>query len=282
MSGDAMTETALPQSVQSFVTVVDRAVLAFSRHWLLVLTVPLAVFVGLPWLAPALMAWGYELPARAIYFAYSLVCHQLPQRSYFLFGPKATYSLAEISAVWEWRNLAELRRFIGTPEMGYKVAFAHRLTAIYLSIFVGSLLFGLVRRWLKADPVARARPNGVWHIGLPLRWYVVLILPMFFDGVTHMLTDALPFVDWRETNAWAVALTGGTFGPGFYQGTTLGTLNWLLRTATGALFGFATVWLTYPYIEQGMADIRAGLEGKFQSRRSGARHLYSHLGLPEL
>lgn len=246
-----MTESTFPQSFQNFAAAVDRAVLAFSRHWLLALTVPLTVFVGLPWLAPALMAWGYELPARAIYFAYSFVCHQLPQRSYFLFGSQATYSLAEISAVWEWQDFAELRHFIGTPQMGYKVAFAHRLTAIYLSVLVGSLLFALVRRRLKP---------------LPLRWYAVLILPMFFDGLSHMLTDALPFVDWRETNAWAVFLTGGVFGPGFYQGTTLGTLNWLLRTLTGALFGFASVWLAYPHLELGMADIRAGLERKLHKR----------------
>jgi uncharacterized membrane protein len=32
--------------------------------------------------------------------------------------------------------------------------------------------------------------------------------------------------------------------------------NWQLRTITGALFGLASVWLAYPYLEEGMRDIR--------------------------
>ncbi len=82
-----------------------------------------------------------------------------------------------------------------------------------------------------------------------------MILPMFIDGVSHVVTDV---TGWglRSMNGWALAITGGIFGPGFYQGSTLGTLNWLLRTVTGSLFGFASVWLVYPYLEMAFADIR--------------------------
>jgi uncharacterized membrane protein len=31
--------------------------------------------------------------------------------------------------------------------------------------------------------------------------------------------------------------------------------DWFLRTATGALFGMASVWLAYPYIEDAMQDL---------------------------
>ncbi|NIV33662.1 MAG: hypothetical protein GWN58_30715, partial [Anaerolineae bacterium] len=43
-------------------------------------------------------------------------------------------------------------------------------------------------------------------------------------------------------------------------GTGIGSLNWLLRTLTGALFGLASVWLAYPLLEAGLADIRQQLE----------------------
>jgi uncharacterized membrane protein len=46
-----------------------------------------------------------------------------------------------------------------------------------------------------------------------------------------------------------IAIDGGTqlFG--------LRESNWWLRTLTGALFGVASVWLAYPYVEDAMQDI---------------------------
>jgi uncharacterized membrane protein len=215
------------------------------EHWLAVVTGVLAVFAGLPWLAPVFMKLGWTGPARAIYLAYSFMCHQLPQRSYFLFGREPTYGLEQIGDVWQWQTFVDLRQFIGTPEMGYKVAYAHRLTAIWTSVLVGSLLFGLVRR--------RLRP-------LPVRWYLLLMLPMALDGFTHMFTEA-GLVDWRITNAWFQPLAqavGLHVGATFYTSTTVGSLNWVLRTLTGALFGLASVWFAFPHIERGMRNIRRG------------------------
>lgn len=222
---------------------VDASVRWVAAHWLTIVIGLLVLYAGLPWLAPVFMKLGWTGPASAIYLAYSFMCHQLPQRSYFLFGPKLTYSLPEISAVWQWQTFADLRQFTGTPAMGYKVAFAHRLSAIWLSVLAGSLLFGLVRR--------RARP-------LPFKWYLLLMLPMAVDGFTHMFTE-VGLIDWRATNAWfrpIAGLLGLHLGQGFYTGTTLGSLNWALRTLTGALFGLASVWFAYPHIERGMQEIR--------------------------
>ena len=42
---------------------------------------------------------------------------------------------------------------------------------------------------------------------------------------------------------------------GFSQLFGLRTSNWFLRSVTGALFGLATVWLAYPYIQESMDDI---------------------------
>lgn len=221
----------------------EALVAGFARHWLAIVIALVGIYAGLPWLAPVFMKLGWTSAAQAIYLIYSFMCHQLPQRSYFLFGPKLTYSLTEISAVWPWQTFNELRQFTGTPEMGYKVAYAHRLTAIWTSVFVGSLLFGLVRR--------RLRP-------LPFKWYLLLILPMALDGFTHMFTD-VGLVDWRITNAWfqpVADLLGLSLGPGFYTGTGFGSLNWALRTLTGALFGLASVWFAYPHIERVMHILR--------------------------
>lgn len=221
----------------------ERVVAGLARHWLAIVIALVAVYAGLPWLAPVFMKLGWTGPADAIYLTYSFMCHQLPQRSYFLFGPKLTYSLSEVNAVWPGQSFIELRQFIGTPEMGYKVALAHRLTAIWTSVLAGSLLFGLVRRHL--------RP-------LPFKWYLLLMLPIALDGFTHMFTE-VGIIDWRATNAWfqpvADAL-GLRLSQDFYTGTTVGSLNWALRTATGALFGLASVWFAYPHIERGMREIR--------------------------
>jgi hypothetical protein len=82
---------------------------------------------------------------------------------------------------------------------------------------------------------------------------------MFFDGMSHVVSEVTG-LGFRDTNAWAAWLTGGAFGPAFYTGTGIGSLNWLLRTLTGALFGLASVWLAYPLLEAGLADTRQQLE----------------------
>ena len=42
----------------------------------------------------------------------------------------------------------------------------------------------------------------------------------------------------------------------------LRTSNWALRTLTGALFGMATVWLAYPYVQEAMDETRRDTERK--------------------
>src|SRR6266542_5388486 len=91
-----------------------RLALGFARHWLFILNLLLFIWVGLPWLAPVFMHWGWTQAAHAIYFFYSLQCHQLPERSFFLFGTKPMYSLAEIQSAWQdTADLFVLRQWIG-------------------------------------------------------------------------------------------------------------------------------------------------------------------------
>ena len=226
---DTQRQTDIPRA--------HRLAIAPLRHWLLLVNVLMGLFVGLPWLAPVLMARGLETPARAVYFAYSLTCHQLPERSYFLFGPSPMYGLPEIQAVWPTADMLVRRQFIGTPDMGYKVAYSDRMVSMYTAIFVGGLLFALVRRRLR-----------------PLDWRLFLllgVLPMFLDGFSHLVNDVTGW-GFRDNNAWLATLTNHALPTIFYVGDALGSVNWWLRLITGLLFGLTLVWTIFPYLQREM------------------------------
>ena len=94
-----------------------------ANKWFFVFVLVYGVWIWTPFLAPLFMRLGWEGLAKAIYFVYSLFCHQLPERSYFLFGSQINYSLSEIQMVWgDTIDPLLLRKFIGTAEMGWKVA----------------------------------------------------------------------------------------------------------------------------------------------------------------
>ena len=59
---------------------IDRIVYWLTRHWLAVFNTAIAIYVGLPLLAPALMNAGATRPARLIYLVYSPMCHQMASR----------------------------------------------------------------------------------------------------------------------------------------------------------------------------------------------------------
>lgn len=189
---------------------VTRLMRAISHHWLLVANLALALFVGLPLLAPVLMHAGYEGLGRGIHALFFITCHQLPERSYFLFGPSVIYTRAELVAL---AGEAVPLRFVGNAVVGYKMAICQRCTAIYGGWLLWGLLFGLVR--------SRLRP-------LTVRGALLLLVPMAVDGLGQLVGA------WEST--------------------------WLTRTVTGLLFGLAVVWLSYPYIEQGMHDMRREAE----------------------
>lgn len=158
-----------------------RAVRLGCRHWLLVANSALIVFSILPVLAPVFAALGFESVANAIFVAYSLTCHQMPSRSYFI--------------------------------LGHQMAYCERNTAIYFSMALTGLAYVKLRQ-RDFQPLS-------W------KWYLVLILPMAVDGFTQLF-------GWRES-------------------------TWLLRGITGALFGAATVWLTFPRLQESFDEIEREL-----------------------
>lgn len=233
----------------------ERGVAWLLRHWLLMVNLAMALFIGGTLLPPLFMRLGLEGPAKVFYTFYGFSCHQLPERSYFLFGPDAvnTYSLEKVIA---WGADPDyLRGFVGDSQVGFKLGMAHRNTAIYTTLFLAGLAYALLRK----------RAAG-------LRWplFVLLILPIAVDGGSHMVSE-LTGLGFRETNAWLAALTGDLFPEAFYAGTTIGSFNWFLRTLTGALFAVACAWIAYPFLGRGFADARRQAEAKLagdQARQS--------------
>ena len=92
---------------------IDLAAQWLLMHWLFLTNAIVAVFLALPLLAPLLPAAGWDGPASAIYSFYSLVCHQMPSRSYFLFH--------------------------------YQVAFCQRNVAIIAALLLGGLTYASLR-----------------------------------------------------------------------------------------------------------------------------------------
>jgi len=240
-----MQQVQVTGRTRDLVIAADRFAFWFARHWLGVFIVLYGAYVLVPFLAPGLMYIGATNAADVIYGIYSLVCHQLPERSLFLFGNKPMYSLAEIKTVWELDGFFGLRQFVGNPEFGYKVAWSDRMISFYGSIWVGGLVFALFRQRIKSLS--------------PMAWFFIGILPVGLDGVTHMLNDALAGTSgtgFRDTNVWLAFLTGNLFPQVFYAGDVLGSFNSDLRWITGILFGLTTVWFTFPFIENAMRDLR--------------------------
>lgn len=232
------TPLASPPAKKSLATSINRW---FEAHWLLVFNTAWGVFTILPWLAPIFMHWGWYWPGRIVYFIYNFFCHQLPERSWFLFGPRFSYTQAEIAAAWG-RTLPEIsnelvrRQFIGTADIGWKVAWSDRMVAMYTAIFLFGLLYAILRQ-----SGIRFKPMAWWL-------FFLFILPLAVDGTTHLINDALR-LEFRQHNAWAVYVTGGIFPPEFYVDDLFGSLNSVLRIVTGILFGFGVVGFLWPMME---------------------------------
>ena len=231
----------------------DRFVLWFNQHWILVFGVLFGGFVLTPFLAPVFMAVGWDTPGNVIYWIYSILCHQLPQRSYFLFGPKISYSLSEIQAVWEnTNNIVILRQFAGNPQMGWKVAWSDRMVSMYTSIWLFGIVWGLMKNNLKR---------------LPIWGFVLLLLPMAFDGTTHFISDLSGIGQgFRDTNTWLVSITNNLLDPNFYAGDAWGSFNAWMRLVSGLLFGLGIVWFGFPYIDEAFSNSAEIVQYKIQSQ----------------
>ncbi|MDF1499689.1 MAG: DUF2085 domain-containing protein [Anaerolineales bacterium] len=248
-----MTTTARPAEEEkkgSTAISLNRAAYAFSRHWFAWILLLMGLWVGLPWLAPVFMRLGLVRLAEAIYVIYSFQCHQLPQRSYFLFGQSMTYPLEQIQSAWrQTLDPMLLRQFIGDSNMGFKVAWSDRMVSAYTSIPLAALLWWPFRK--------RVRPLSLWG-------FILFALPMAIDGGTHVLSDLAGIGQgFRYTNEWLASLTSYNLPAAFYSGDALGSFNSWMRLITGILFGIGVVWFAFPYLYEGFADTARAIEEKF-------------------
>lgn len=213
-----------------------------SKNWFLVFAVGYGLWVWLPFLAPILKHLNWSGPANAIYFVYSLFCHQLPQRSYFLFGSQVSYSLTDIQAAWiDTFNPLLLRKFTGTTEMGWKVAWSDRMISFYGGVWLFALIWYPLRQRIKSLP---------W-------WGLILfLLPMALDGGTHFASELISGFGqgFRDSNQWLAVWTGNAFPAAFYAGDMLGSFNSWMRWITGLLAGFGLVWFGFPYIAEAFSN----------------------------
>jgi uncharacterized membrane protein len=223
-----------------------------AHHWLLAVNLAMGLFIGGTLLPPLLMHLGLEGPARIFYLLYGLSCHQLPERSYFLFGPHGVDTYSKMQVIAWGANPDHLRAFVGNARVGFKLGMAERNTAIYTTFLLAGLAYALLRTRLR---------------GLRGMAFLLLILPMALDGGSHLVSEVTG-LGFRETNAWLAAWTGAALPHSFLAGTTLGSFNWLMRTLTGALFAVACVWFAYPYLEKGFADMRREAEARLARAHS--------------
>lgn len=193
------------------------------------------LWVLMPFMAPVFMHLGWTSLGKALYFFYSFFCHQLPQRSLFLFGSKVTYSLGEIQAAWQLTNdPVVLRQFIGNESMGWKVAWSDRMISLYTSIWFFALLAFPFRRRIRF---------------LPWWGYLLFFLPLILDGFSHLISDLAGIGNgFRDTNVWLATLTGYSMPATFYAGDALGSFNSLMRWFSGILAGAGLVWLLFPLV----------------------------------
>jgi uncharacterized membrane protein len=222
------------------------------RYWIIPISIILGVYVGLPFLAPVFMHVGWSGTARVVYFIYSWLCHQLPERSFFLFGSRFTYSLLEVQKAWQNTIRPEiLRQFIGNPVMGWKVAWSDRMVSMFTSVWLFSLLWWPMRHKLK--------PLPWWGLGL-------FLLPMAVDGTSHFFSDLAGIGQgFRDVNMWLAILTHHIFPVSFYSGDAWGSFNSLIRLLTGILFGLGIVWYTYPYLDKAFAPQNQSINMKADS-----------------
>ncbi|HUF38290.1 MAG TPA: glutaredoxin family protein [Anaerolineales bacterium] len=230
----------LQKARNSRISTGDRISFWLSNHYLLLINLLVLLYVGLPFLAPVLMKAGWTAPAGVIYKGYSFVCHNLGYRSWFLFGeqpayPRAAAGIDDLKSFGEATGLSEsnsaqdvfaARTFVGNETVGYKVAFCERDVAIYMGILFFGLLYAVTNRRI---------PALHW-----LFWLIVGLGPIGLDGFSQLLSQP-PFSLW------------------IYRESTP-----LLRTLTGAVFGFMTAWYGFPLVDETMRDARRALVVKFK------------------
>lgn len=176
-----------------------------SSHW--IITAFLFLYVLLPVLSPIFFKIGWNDAGGNIQYFYRFLCHQRPERSYFLFGEKLTYTIEELREAG-YGGLLLGYPFVGNEDIGYKMAFCSRDLFMYGLLALSGLFISLYKK----------RINMKWWV------IVLLVTPMIIDGTIQLISEISVFNQYKETlaivspyylsNNFTRALTGGLFGLG--------------------------------------------------------------------
>ena len=129
-------------------------------YWATVITVVLGSIVAIAISIPFLWYFGLDAIAKPLFFALHFVCAQVPSHSFYIFG--------------------------------HQVGLCERNLSIYVSMFLGSLVFVLSKKRMP---------------GLPWWLWILILLPMVVDGTTQLF-------GWRESTWILRVVTGSLFGLG--------------------------------------------------------------------
>lgn len=198
-----------------------------SRHWLAVANLFFFTYVGLPFMAPILLAAGFTGAANTIYQIYNIVCHQLPTRTYFIFGEQ--------------------------------VAMCERCISIYLTLFAGGIVFNFARyrqlpfQWFVLFALPMAVDGGTAFVSelnavLPLwPFWLIAIGAM---GIFWFILFKQDTMFWQMYVVFGGILLGLAYIQFF--GPRISDVYW--RNITGFLFGVGAVWFAYPSLEEGFKE----------------------------
>ncbi len=175
------------QTAVTLSVALNRIVHVVAKHWLLLTNSVIALLAILPALPPLLTVTAHPSAARVIYTLFSPLCHQLPERSFFIFGPQPAYTLEQLGL--QLGSDVPLR-YVGDSAVGYKTAICQRDIAMFMAMLMAGLAFGLLRNQI--------RP-------LSIKAFLLLCLPMAVDGFGQLFTL------WEST-PWSRVPTGALFG----------------------------------------------------------------------
>jgi len=213
---------------------------------------PLLLFVWslfnlLPFVAPVSMQVGWTGLGNTIYDIYGLFCHQMAQRSYFLFGEQLMYAPQQLPLELTGQlgtDTFALRAFRGSKTLGWKVAWSDRMVTMYGGFWLTGIVYWLLSKRQRIHP-------------LPIWIAVLLMLPLAIDGGTHFISDFAGLTaGFRYTNSWLANLSNHLFSQSFYMGDALGSFNSWMRIITGLLFGIGSAGFAIPFIDNAVKTQR--------------------------
>jgi len=194
-----------------------------KENYLKIIIFFLVVYLFFAFIAPVLMKLGSPTFGKLIYRYYSNLCHQYAYRSWFLFGEQSYYPLEtggdflSVSQVFEIQpgQHENTRAMIGNSRAGYKVAICQRDVALYSALLAFTVIFSVMKKDINKLPF--------------LVWIILGVFPIGLDGLIQLASSYQIFSLNYESSP-------------------------LMRSITGAAFGFFSGWLLLPAIEDTLKD----------------------------